>query len=169
MIEEKWLSVEDFPRYLVSNLGNVYDTQIERLLVQSISKYGYHYVWLAPVPYAKFSITVHRLVAKTFIGIDSETDKQVNHKDGNKSNNCVWNLEWCTASENMRHAYASGLANAKSTRVRCVETGQEFKSITEAAQWCDVEYKRIMRARDNPNKTVKGFHWVTVDQGGEAQ
>ncbi len=52
---------------------------------------------------------VHRLVALAFIGLPEGERKLVNHKDGNKINNMVENLEWVTYSENMRHAYATGL------------------------------------------------------------
>lgn len=52
--------------------------------------------------------TIHRVVAKTFIPIDPNRPF-VNHKDGNKKNNAVDNLEWCTRSENIRHAYDNGL------------------------------------------------------------
>jgi hypothetical protein len=54
------------------------------------------------------SISVHRLVAQTFIP-NPLMKKEVNHKDGVKTNNCVANLEWSTRSENMKHAYAAGL------------------------------------------------------------
>lgn len=52
---------------------------------------------------------IHRLVAITFIS-NEENYKCVNHKDGNKLNNNVENLEWCTYSHNMKHAFSNGLA-----------------------------------------------------------
>ena len=53
---------------------------------------------------------VHRIVAKLFIP-NPDNLPYINHKDGNKSNNCVDNLEWCTRSENEKHAWRIGLKN----------------------------------------------------------
>lgn len=50
---------------------------------------------------------VHRLVAQTFL--DNIGKDVVNHKDGNKLNNCYWNLEWCTLAENNQHGFKHGL------------------------------------------------------------
>ena len=52
---------------------------------------------------------VHRLVARAFFGNKEGFD--VNHKDGNKQNNTISNLEWCTHKENMQHAFRTGLNN----------------------------------------------------------
>ena len=53
-------------------------------------------------------ITAHRAVATTFIS-NVDNLPQINHIDGNKKNNCIDNLEWCTASQNVKHAYSNGL------------------------------------------------------------
>ena len=102
--------------YEVSNLGNV--RSIERmvrhakggvklspskLLKQGRSKNGYLTVSFS-VDSIKSNQSVHRLVARAFIPNESNKP-QVNHKDGNKHNNHVENLEWMTCSENGLHAY----------------------------------------------------------------
>ena len=52
---------------------------------------------------------IHRLVAEAFIGPAPTSAHQVNHIDGDKANNCMSNLEWVTPSENLQHAYDTGL------------------------------------------------------------
>ena len=105
--------------YEIDDLGNVYSlpkkrptpTTIyytkERMLKPYVSEKGYLLVDLRG--HEKRTIkTVHRLVAEAFIP-NPENKPQVNHIDGNKQNNCVDNLEWCTNSENQIHAFKSGL------------------------------------------------------------
>jgi hypothetical protein len=103
--------------YEVSNLGNVRSIERmvnnrlntglrkspQKLLKAGKSKSGYYIVSFC-VDGVKSNQTVHRLVARAFIA--NELNKpQVNHKDGNKLNNHVDNLEWVTVSENGLHAY----------------------------------------------------------------
>ena len=70
---------------------------------------------------------IHRLVAQTFIP-NPKHKKEVNHKDGNKLNNNVNNLEWCTRSENQRHAFATGLefSRRKLTEVQVKDILNEY-------------------------------------------
>lgn len=117
MLKEIWHDVIGYEGlYKVSNLGNVKmlqrllpDKRIlkEKFLKQQIQRNGYLLVGLRKEGKQKF-ISVHRIVASAFIP-NIENKKQVNHIDGNKLNNKVNNLEWVTASENIKHAYKTGL------------------------------------------------------------
>lgn len=107
-MEELWKSIEGYEGlYEVSNFGNVKSITRNKVMKPGSHKFGYRYVILYKEGSNK-SVLVHRLVADAFIPkISGEED--VNHIDGNKSNNCVENLEWVSKSENMKHAYQSGL------------------------------------------------------------
>ena len=103
--------------YEVSNLGNVRSIERmvnnrvntglrkspQKLLKQGKSKSGYLIVSFC-IDGVKSNQTVHRLVARAFISNESNKP-QVNHKDGNKHNNHIDNLEWMTRSENGLHSY----------------------------------------------------------------
>ena len=97
---EEWRNIPNFPNYQVSNLGRVKSlkynkTNKENLLKQQFNKFGYLRVCLNH----KFNRFVHRLVAESFIS-NPNNYSFVNHKDENKLNNCVDNLEWCTTQYN---------------------------------------------------------------------
>lgn len=77
------------------------------VMKQQIMKNGYHKVWLK-YKGVKKGMYVHRLVAEHFIP-NPYNKPCVNHRDGNKDNNCAENLEWVTYAENMRHAVILGL------------------------------------------------------------
>lgn len=78
-----------------------------KVLRLKVEKTGYHRVCLRRPGHA-FSATVHRLVAETFIP-NQDGLPVVNHKDGDKVNNCVENLEWCTYKQNSIHAIQNSL------------------------------------------------------------
>ena len=114
---ERWLPVvgyEDW--YDVSNLGRVRrmaparGTWVGRVLkgYHSSCTSGYVRVILCDDSDVKHLCTVHQLVMAAFIG-PRQDEKQVNHKDGIKTNNHLYNLEYVTCSENHYHAYATGL------------------------------------------------------------
>lgn len=70
-----------------------------------INKYGYIEYILDDEAGNRKHIQAHRIVASLFITQENQLQKYVNHKDGNKENNHVSNLEWCTASENELHSF----------------------------------------------------------------
>lgn len=95
--------------YAVTTDGRVYSSKSNRFLTGWVSEAGYHTVGLYAVDSDTMTnAPVHRLVAKAFIP-NPENKPQVNHKDGNKLNNAVENLEWVSPRENSIHAIESGL------------------------------------------------------------
>ena len=88
--------------YTISSDGKVFSFKSVKFLKPSDNGLGYYQVQLSKEGAVK-CVYLHRLVAEHFI--DNKYNlPQVNHKDFNKSNNCVDNLEWCTAKENSNHA-----------------------------------------------------------------
>ena len=78
-----------------------------------IDKDGYYRVRLTLANGKRRNFPVHRLVLGMFSPINNMTELQVNHIDGNKHNNTLNNLEWCTSKENIHHAMRLGLRNDK--------------------------------------------------------
>lgn len=93
--------------YEVSNDGFIINRKTKTVLLGSHDKRGYKIVsiWIDDKMYSK---KVHRLIAEAFI-LNPENKPTVNHKDGNKDNNSVSNLEWATHQENIDHAIKTGL------------------------------------------------------------
>lgn len=97
--------IADF--FEVSTAGEVRLVTKKRIIKPNDNGGGYLYVAKKTDGKAKHYY-VHRLVAATFIE-NPDNLTEINHKDGNKKNNNVSNLEWCSRSRNMRHAYQTGL------------------------------------------------------------
>lgn len=82
---------------------------VRKIMKQRTSTNGYKRIKLCKEG-RYYSKLVHRLVAETFLS-NPKSKPQVNHRDGNKQNNCLENLEWCTASENVKHSFLIGIAS----------------------------------------------------------
>ena len=156
-------------KHMVSNFGNVKSvkymhTNSERVLKQSINRCGYAYIILWENKNKKH-YTIHRLVASTFIP-NPNNYPQINHIDGNKLNNSVDNLEWCTASENVIHRFKvlkHRPHNCK--KIKCVEKNIIYDSVTEAANKSG-QNKVTIRHRANTQSGyfgTGGYHWEWVD------
>lgn len=167
-----------FPGYFITESGQVFSAKripiIE--LKQKINK-GYVYVYLCTKS-KHTTLKVHRLVAMAFIP-NPENKKEVNHKDGDKLNNNVSNLEWCTRSENNLHAYRTGLkvhtekqrelarnngkkmvAGVHGKKVINNATGEIFNSVTLAANNLGCKQGTLSRklSGDRKNNTSMIFY-----------
>lgn len=120
--EDRWIAIKDYEGiYEVSSSGKV--RSVERIMTLStgrrmafhgallkpmLDRLGYKYVELCDHGSSKICF-IHVLVAEHFVGERPSANHRVNHKDGRKWNNYYKNLEWLTQSENLKHAYDTGL------------------------------------------------------------
>lgn len=105
--------ITNFERYEIDEHGKIYDTKRnDREICQWVDSVGYYQCILYDEKHKKHYKRVHRLVAKVFIDNPNNLP-QVNHKDGNKLNNNVTNLEWCSNQENTQHGYDNHLYRFK--------------------------------------------------------
>lgn len=128
-----WKSVNDFID--VSNQGDV--KSHGKFVQGEICKNGYKRIHVSHNG-VDCKFLVHRLVAEAFIP-NPENKPCVNHKDGNKQNNCVENLEWCDYSENLKHAYNTKLRSAKG------ENNGNSKLTAENVQYIRTHYIKSNR------------------------
>ena len=98
--------IKDYEKYEITEDGKVINTETGRILKPEMIWDGYERVTLSKDGVTK-RFRVHRLVAEAFIPNDDPCKDQVNHKDGDRKNNSVDNLEWVTCKENIRHGKRS--------------------------------------------------------------
>lgn len=109
--------IPGYEDYLINENGQVYSKKRNKLLSPFYNRRGYLRVNLYRNKKRKF-FSIHRLVAMTFLN-NSNNLPQVNHIDGNKLNNNISNLEWCTNFQNNKHAWDNGLKeNTRESLVR---------------------------------------------------
>ena len=139
-------NIPGYENYKISDSGIVYSCYMNKIKKTSLHRQGYFMVGLYKDGQEKKWL-VHRLVALTFID-NINGYKYVNHKDGNKKNNHISNLEWVTSSENQKHAYENHLkiASRKTINNKIVldtSNGVFYNSIKEAADIIGLEKSHI--------------------------
>lgn len=184
---EEWRDIPNFVGiYQVSNTGRVrsIDRTVRhmgphnkdenfkykgKIRKKSVNRYGYETVLLSHPDGRKKLKRVHRLVAECFLEKHNSVNV-VNHIDGNKLNNNVENLEWCSVKENNLHArdvLKRGCLynNGRAKKIRCKETGDIFESAKDAALWCGAKRSSNIRGVANGyygRNTCCGYHWEWV-------
>ena len=182
-MEEIWKDIPGYEGYYqVSNQGNFrslpriiaykkYGTRLYpgKSLLKDRAYDGYDRIVLSKEG-KKTLFPAHRLVALTFIP-NPENKPFINHINGCKHDNRVENLEWCTASENMRHADRTGLRDmsksnpSNSKKVLCIETGIVYLSIEKALKSVNRGRTSHSNIIDKIRKQVLvyGYHWKFID------
>lgn len=180
---EVWKDIQGYEgKYRVSNYGRIkslsrkifngtgFYMSKEKILNGHIITNGYMQIELQGKP-----LLVHRLVAEAFI-LNHENKPQVNHIDGDKTNNRVDNLEWVTNGENQIHAYKNGLnkrsekAGRKPIKVCQIDlkTGKIVKiynSISEARKNLNIKKDNISSVCKNKRKSCGGYGWKYYNEG----
>ena len=151
-------AVKDFPNYLVSDKGEIYSLYTNKYLSPKTTEFGYLVVILTHNGIKKTK-RVHRLVAEAFIPNPNNLP-EINHKDENKLNNSVDNLEWCNRTYNNNYGTRnSKVSYAMSKKVICVETGIIYDSITFASKSTGVNRTGISKVVTGERETAGGYHW----------
>ena len=176
---EIWKPVNGFEeKYEISNLGRIKNIKTNQILKMT-NKYGDYFAIILYDKTHKKSTRIHRLVAETFIPNPLNL-KEVNHIDGNKQNNRVDNLEWCTRSENINHALVNGLSNMDHLNkynknkfankygkiFQCDKSKQilnVFKNLEEAYNKTGVCKRNILQVINHQQgrKQAGGFVWIS--------
>ena len=158
---EEWRPIECATNYEVSSLGKVRNKKTKNILSGTVNNKGYIRYDLS-INGKRKAKSGHRLVAEAFIAkVNGKTI--INHKDGNKTNNNVDNLEWCNNKENSVHAFVKlGNEPVNKKAVRCIETGVEYKSCREAARATGISNSLINRCCNKRRRSACGTHWELV-------
>lgn len=167
----KWKKIEGYD-YYVSNTGSV---KRNNKILKGTERNGYPSIGLYKKSRYKFEY-VHRLVAKLFIP-NPKNKEFVNHKDGNRKNNNVKNIEWCTRKENEQHAFRvlgkkSGRLGKKSDNVWLKKSliarkkGIEvvFKSRKDFAVKNKCDQSSVSRALKGDRKTINGWKLFDLEE-----
>lgn len=169
LLKEKGFDVRPYDQYYVSSCGKVFGCKGDEMRTE-VSNRGYKRVWLT-INGKRERYSVHRLVALCFIP-NPDKKLEVNHIDGNKLNNDVSNLEWCTRSENEQHAWKNGLKpnlvkgkfgkdHISSKPIVCVETGKVYGCHREVAEerGTNINSTSHLTRACKYGYLDKGYHW----------
>lgn len=144
--------------YWIDEEGNVFNKKGHKRKT-SLNRQGYPYIILCKGGKIT-TITIHRLVALNFLGVPPD-GYEVNHKDFNKLNNSVGNLEWVKRQDNIRHSYTNGKRRYVPVDVftQSGECVARFESIASAAKAFGISAGRVGDCVRGLTKSSHGYVW----------
>lgn len=165
---EIWKDIKDYEGlYQASNLGNIKSVKKNRNLKFINRSDGYYYINLSKKSKVK-PTKVHRIIAQTFIE-NPNNYNIINHIDGNRKNNCISNLEWCTQSHNIKEAYRMGTKKPNKINIKKRKKVMQFSvnyqlikiwdSIKEASKELKIKDSNISLVCKNKRNLAGGFVW----------
>ena len=163
-----WKETTLTPCYLISNKGEIKNKKTGKILKGHLDKDGYPHVTLRLGLKKYKTPAIHRLVALAFIS-NPDNLPCVNHKDENRQNNNVENLEWCTVkynnaygTHNERVKIANQVRNGK--KVKAIKDGKEymFCSVKEAGRQLGFDYSNIFCCLSGRIKSTHGYRFEEV-------
>lgn len=156
-MEEKWVTIkiDGLESFIISNMGNI---KHKEKVLSTFKRNGYDSIKLLNKNYF-----IHRLVAISFLE-NPDKKEMVNHKNGNKLDNRLVNLEWCTSKENTKHAIETKLLKPFIQKVHQFSYDgktliQTFSSIREAERITGVGNRLISQVCRKQKPTAHGFVW----------
>ena len=162
---DKYYKIKGYEDYYITKSGKIFSTLTNKELKFDKSCHGYCKVKLMDRRLGKFiNLQVHRIVAIQFIP-NPYNLPEVNHKDGNKSNNSIYNLEWCTAEYNRRHAKEANLYKVEEDSPRAKLTKQQVIQIYK--DWETCKNKSTLAKKYNVSdaligEIVRGVRWSST-------
>lgn len=169
---ECWVDTPNFPNHQVSTHGRVRNKKTGHILKPIPDRYGYLRLSIGSVD----NVPVHRLVCETFYGPPPEGKTQVNHFDCDRQNNHIFNLGWCSPSENIKWAVYKGnidmqklcdrASEVNKKPVKIVELGIIFKSVKDCADFLKINPNRVSRvlAGERKGQRLHGYHLEYVEE-----
>lgn len=170
---EAWLPIPGYEGYYeASNLGRIrsVDRYTEsrwgtptfhksQLMKCRVVSNGYQHVMLTKDGQKREPL-VHRIIAEIFLP-NPEGKPQVNHKDGDKSNNQVSNLEWCTESQNQLHSrrVLNNVCGLPRRKVECLDTGEIFETAHHAARAYGLHPAGVYQVCEGRGHQTRGMHF----------
>jgi hypothetical protein len=125
--------IPEFENYLITKKGKIWSKKYKKFLKPNTNGSGYLRVEFR-IDNKRFHRVIHRVLAKVFIP-NPENKKEVNHKDGNKLNNKLSNLEWVSPRENMKHAFKIGIKSHRGEKHPGAKlSGEQVREIRKLAK-----------------------------------